>query len=59
MVKIVKATNTTGLPYCNLAEDPEFIKACENALQDPVLKAQIICILQHAGLIQSSDHQPV
>ena len=59
MVKIVKATYNTGLPYSNLAEDPGFIKACEQALQDPALKAQIICILQRAGSIQESDRQLV
>ena len=44
--------------YRNLADDPEFIKAREQALQDPNKKDQIICILQHAGLVQSSDCLP-
>ena len=54
----MKLTVESELLYRNLAEDPEFIKACEKALQDPELRKQIICILQRAGLIQVSDCQP-
>ena len=38
-----------------LLDDPEFIKACEKALQDPEKRKQIICILQRGGLYQSFD----
>ena len=41
----------------NLADDPEFIKACREALQDPEKKEQIICILQRAESTQSSDRR--
>ena len=44
--------------YRNLADDPEFIQACREALQDPEKKEQIICILQHAELTQLSDRRP-
>ena len=54
----MKGNRDSELLYRNLADDPEFIKACEQALQDPEKRKQIICILQRAGLIQSSDRQP-
>ena len=54
----MKANDDTALFHRNLAEDPEFIKACEQALQDPEMREQIICILQRAGLVQVSDRQP-
>ena len=54
----MKADDSASEIYCNLAEDPEFIMACEQALQDPELREQIICILQRDGLIQASDRQP-
>ena len=55
----MKADENQTVLYHNLADDPEFIKACEQALQDPEMKDKIICILQRAGLIQSSDRQLV
>lgn len=54
----MEGKDNTALLHRNLAEDPEFIKACEQALQDPERKEQIIRILQHAGLIQASDRLP-
>lgn len=42
----------------SLLDDPEFIKACERALEDPEKRKQIICILQRAGLFPVSDRQP-
>lgn len=56
--KPLETKDNTALLYRSLAEDPEFIKACEQALQDPEKKEQIIRILQHAGLIQASDRLP-
>lgn len=53
----MKADDNQAVLYRNLADDPEFIKACEQALKNPEMKEQIICILQRAGLIQSSDRQ--
>ena len=54
----MKADDIASVLYHNLADDPEFIKACEQALQDSEKREQIICILQRAGLVQSSDRQP-
>ena len=54
----MKGNDESVLHHHSLADDPEFIKACEQALQDPKLKEQIIYILQHAGLIPVSDRQP-
>ena len=53
----MKADENQEVLYHNLADDPEFIKACEQALLNPEMKDQIICILQRAGLIQASDRQ--
>ena len=53
----METNGNTALVYRNLADDPEFIKACEQALQDPALREQIICILQRAESVRSSDRQ--
>ena len=54
----MNANQNIELLHRRLADDPEFIKACREALQDPQKREEIIYILQHGGLSQSSDHQP-
>ena len=58
MVKIVKATNSTVLLHQNIADDPEVMKAFQDALQDPELRKEIISILEEAGLLPESNRQP-
>ena len=58
MVKIVKATNSTALFHHNIADDPEVMKAFQDALQDPELRKEIISILEEAGLLPESNRQP-
>lgn len=45
---------------CNLAalDDPEELKAFEEAIQDPELRKKIISILEEAGLLGESHRQP-
>ena len=55
----MNATQNVETNKRKLVDDPEFIKACRKALEDPELKEQIIGILQRGESIQSSDRQPV
>ena len=52
--KLVKANLNTALLYRNVADDPEVMKAFQEALQDPELRQQIISILEEAGLLPAS-----
>lgn len=49
--------DATLLPR-NMADDPEVMKAFQSAIQDPVLRQQIISILEEAGLLPGSIRQP-
>ena len=58
MVKIVKANQDTILLHRNVAEDPEVMKAFQDAIQNPELRKEIISILEAAGLLPVSIGQP-
>ena len=58
MVEIVKGIQDTALLQRNVAEDPEVMKAFQEALQDPELRQQIISILEEAELLPGSICQP-
>lgn len=50
----MKANDTTALLHRNLADDPEVMKAFQEAIRDPELRQQIISILEEAGLLPES-----
>ena len=58
MVIIVKASLNPELLNHNVADDPEVMKAFVDAIHDPELRQQIISILEEAGLLPGSIHQP-
>jgi len=53
----MNANQNIELLHRRLADDPEFIQACREALLDPEKRELIISILQRGELTQSSDHQ--
>ena len=55
---IVKATQDKSLLHRNVADDPEIMKAFQDAIQNPELRQQIISILEEAGLLAGSIRQP-
>ena len=54
----MKATHNTALLHKNVADDPEVMKAFQDAIKDPELRQQIISILEEAGLLPVSIGQP-
>ena len=54
----MKATNDKALLHRNVADDPEVMKAFQDAIKDPELRKQIISILEEAGLLPASIRQP-
>ena len=56
--KIVKANHNKTMLHRNIADDPEVMKAFEDAIQNPELRQQIISILEEAGLLPVSIGQP-
>ena len=55
---IVKANQDMLLLHRNVADDPEIMKAFQDAIQNPELRQQIISILEDAGLLPESIRQP-
>ena len=55
---IVKANQDMLLLHRNVADDPEIMKAFQDAIQNPELRQQIISILEEAGLLPESIRQP-
>ncbi len=53
----MKANHNAALLHRNVADDPEVIKAFEDAIKDPGLRKQIISILEEAGLLPESIRQ--
>ena len=53
----MNATQSPETRKRKLVDDPEFIKTCREALQDPEKRELIIGILQRGELAQSSDRQ--
>ena len=58
MVKIVKANHNTASLHQNVADDPDVMKAFQDAIQDPEVRQQIISILEEAKLLPGSIGQP-
>ena len=58
MVTTVKVSQNTELLHRNVADDPDVMKAFQDAIQDPELRQQIISILEEAGLLPESTRQP-
>ena len=54
----MKANHETALLPRNVADDPEVMKAFQEAINDPVLRQQIISVLEEAGLLPESIRQP-
>ena len=54
----MKATQNMALLHRNAADDPEVMKAFQDAIQDPELRQEIISILEAAGLLPGSIRQP-
>ena len=54
----MNANHNAALPHRNIADDPEVMKAFQDALQDPELRQQIISILEEAELLPASIGQP-
>ena len=54
----MKRTLDAELLNRNIADDPEVLKAFAEAIQDPVMRQQIISILEEAGLLPGSIRQP-
>ena len=54
----MKANHNTDLLHRNIADNPEVIKAFQDAILDPELRQQIISILEEAGLLPGSIRQP-
>ena len=54
----MKANHNTMLLHRNIADDPEVMKAFQDAIQDPELRQQIISILEAAELLPVSIRQP-
>lgn len=50
----MKANPNTALLHRNIADDPEVMKAFQEAIQDPELRQQIISILEEAELLPAS-----
>ena len=57
MVKVVKGNQDINLLHRNIADDPEVMKAFQDAIQDPEIRQQIISILEEAELLPESTHQ--
>lgn len=55
----MKVNNSVAELDRNIADDPEIMKAFQNAIQDPDLRQQIISILEEARLLPVSMDQPV
>ena len=58
MVITVKAYQNNVLLHKNVADDPEIMKAFQDAIQDPEKRQQIISILEEAGLLPGLIRQP-
>lgn len=54
----MKANQENVLLRQNDADDPEIMKAFQDAIQDPEKRQQIISILEEAGLLPGSICQP-
>lgn len=54
----MKAKHNTVLLQRNIADDPEVMKAFQDAIQNPELRQQIISILEEAGLLPESIRRP-
>ena len=54
----MKANHDTALLRRNVADDPEVMKAFQDAINDPELRQQIISILEEAGLLPESIRRP-
>ena len=54
----MKANQDMVLLHRNVADDPEIMKAFQDAIQDPELRQEIISILEEAGLLPGSIRQP-
>ena len=58
MVIIVKADFNIAPANHNVADDPDVMKAFQDAIKDPELRQQITSILEEAGLLPESICQP-
>ena len=54
----MKVNHNAALLHRNVADDPEIMKAFQDAINDPELRQQIISILEEAGLLPESIRQP-
>jgi len=54
----MKTSHDVELLTRNVADDPEVMKAFQDAIKDPVLRQQIISILEEAGLLLELTRQP-
>lgn len=55
--KKVKANQNGENLDCKDSDDMEFLKLCQDALKDPYLRKQIICVLKLEGLHPESSCQ--
>ena len=58
MVITVKADNNAALVQQNLDDDPEFMEALQEVLQDPVRRKELISFLETIGLLPSAHQWP-
>ena len=54
----MKANQETAIVHRNDADDPEIMKAFQDAIQNPEKRQQIISILEEAGLLPGLIRQP-
>ena len=54
----MKADNNAALVQQNLDDDPEFMEALQEVLQDPVRRKELISFLETIGLLPSAHQWP-